>query len=90
MDWTEEGGLAEFDGTNWTIYNTSNSGLPDDIINSFTIDSRGNIWIGTGSGLAKFDGTDWTVFNTSNSSLPDNNVRSLAIDNNVISGLVLT
>jgi len=23
------GGLAKFDGTNWTVYDTSNSGLPD-------------------------------------------------------------
>jgi hypothetical protein len=22
-------GLAKFDGVNWTVYNTSNSGLPD-------------------------------------------------------------
>ena len=25
-------GLAKFDGTNWTVYNTSNSGLPENII----------------------------------------------------------
>jgi ligand-binding sensor domain-containing protein len=25
---TRGGGLAKFDGVNWTVYNTSNSGLP--------------------------------------------------------------
>ena len=29
---TYDGGLAKFDGKNWTVYNTSNSGLPDNII----------------------------------------------------------
>jgi hypothetical protein len=30
MDWNLGcwGGLAKFDGVNWTVYNTSNSGLP--------------------------------------------------------------
>jgi hypothetical protein len=28
MDWNRGGGLAKFDGVNWTVYNTSNSGLP--------------------------------------------------------------
>nr|MBC8489071.1 hypothetical protein [Bacteroidota bacterium] len=31
---TGGGGLAEFDGTNWTVYNTSNSGLPDNYVRS--------------------------------------------------------
>ena len=29
---TAGGGLAKFDGTNWTIYNSSNSGLPNDYV----------------------------------------------------------
>ena len=41
------GGLAAFDGTNWTIYNTSNSGLPDNHVQSIAIDENGTKWIGT-------------------------------------------
>ena len=26
---TDDGGLAKFDGTTWTVYTTSNSGLPN-------------------------------------------------------------
>jgi hypothetical protein len=29
---TYGGGLAKFDGVNWTVYNTSNSGLPDNYV----------------------------------------------------------
>ncbi|MCX8159294.1 MAG: hypothetical protein N3D20_03370, partial [Candidatus Pacearchaeota archaeon] len=74
------GGLAKFDGTNWTVYYTSNSGLPYNDVLSLAIDAQGNKWIGTAGGLAKFDGTNWTVYNTSNSGLPSNSVYSIAID----------
>jgi ligand-binding sensor domain-containing protein len=74
------GGLAKFDGVNWTVYNTSNSGLPNKYITAIAIDSLGNKWIGTGGGLVKFDRFRMTVYNTSNSGLPDNSVSAIAID----------
>ncbi|MBZ0200728.1 MAG: T9SS type A sorting domain-containing protein [Ignavibacteriaceae bacterium] len=74
-------GLAKFDGANWTVYNKTNSGLPDNDVSSIAIDGGGNKWIGTlGYGLVKYDGTNWTLYDTSNSGLPDNWVNSLAID----------
>jgi ligand-binding sensor domain-containing protein len=76
-------GLVSFDGANWEVYNTSNSGLPCDVVTSIAIDENGTKWIGTHSGgLAAFDGTYWTVYDTSNSDLPDNYVTSIAIDEN--------
>lgn len=70
---------AQYPG--WTVFDTSNSGLPSNRVNSIVIDAGGNEWIGTlGGGLAKFDGTNWTVYNTSNSGLPGNGVWSIAID----------
>jgi len=74
------GGLAKFDGKNWTVYNRSNSELPDNTVQVIAIDEQGNKWIGTGGGLAKFDGVNWTVYNWSNSGLPSNNVSAIAID----------
>jgi ligand-binding sensor domain-containing protein len=54
---TYGGGLAKFDGVNWTVYNTSNSGLPSVFVRAIAIDGQGNKWIGTDlGGLAKFDG----------------------------------
>ena len=46
--------MAKFDGTNWTVYNTSNSGLPDNDVVSIAIDGSGNKWIGTLGGLAVY------------------------------------
>ena len=75
------GGIVKFDGVNWTVYDTTNSGLPSNFVRTITIDSQGNKWIGTVyGGLAKFDGANWTVYNTSNSGLPYNYVNSIAID----------
>jgi hypothetical protein len=72
---------VKFDGTNWTVYDESNSGLPYNRVYALAVDGSNNLWIGTyGGGLAKFDGTNWTVYNTSNSGLPHNLILSLAID----------
>jgi hypothetical protein len=80
---TDGGGLAKFDGTNWTVYNTSNSGLPHNYIYTLAIDQSNVKWIGTyGGGLAKFNDITWTVYNTLNSGLTNNNVHYLIIDAN--------
>jgi len=79
------GGLAKFDGTNWSRYDVS----PSNVVKAIAIDDQGNKWIGTiaypyypfpSGGLAKFDGVNWTVYQTSNSGLPNNNVWAIFID----------
>src|SRR4030095_434692 len=64
----------------WTIYNTSNSPIPENAVRCIAIDGNGVKWIGTDFGLASFDDVTWTIYQTSNSNLPDNSIRSLAID----------
>ena len=74
--------------TEWTVYNTSNSGLPfNTIAYPLAIDAQGNVWTGSGEhvpasvgGLAKFDRVNWTVYNKENSGMPFNLVYTLAID----------
>jgi hypothetical protein len=43
-------GIAEFDGSNWAIYNQSNSDLPDNDVRAIAVDANDNKWIGTYSG----------------------------------------
>ncbi len=66
----------------WTIYNTSNSGLPYDNVFCALPDEQGNLWVGTDYGLGYFDGENWTTFRTDNSGLPHNSVRALLLDDN--------
>jgi hypothetical protein len=56
MDWnTVVEGLQSLMDVNWTVYKTSNSGLPDNRVFAIAIDGQGNKWIGTyGGGLAVY------------------------------------
>ncbi|MEY4938253.1 MAG: hypothetical protein RIS64_4614, partial [Bacteroidota bacterium] len=77
-------GVWKFDGTNYTHYHTSNSGLVDNGVAAIAIDAQGNKWFGTHtentSGISKFDGTTWTTYLPSNSGLTNSKIRSIAID----------
>ncbi len=73
-------GIAKFDGVNWTLYNTTNSGLVGNIIISIAIDAQNNKWIGSDLGISKFDGSTWTTYNTSNSPILNNVIHAISID----------
>ncbi|UCH13898.1 MAG: T9SS type A sorting domain-containing protein [Bacteroidales bacterium] len=83
------GGVAKFDGENWTIYNTSNSDLPFNMIGAILPEIQGGVWIGTsggvygtrGGGLAYLKEDIWTIYDTANSELPDNDIVELIKDN---------
>ncbi|MCK9281147.1 MAG: T9SS type A sorting domain-containing protein [Melioribacteraceae bacterium] len=85
------GGLIRFseqaeDSSQWTIFNQSNSGLPDDrLLCPIAIDNEGNKWIVNMGGLAKFSGSalgseGWTIYNSENSPLPYNGINCIEID----------
>jgi ligand-binding sensor domain-containing protein len=74
-------GLARFDGNSWTVYQTSNSEIPSNFIQSLTLDLDGSLWMTFyNNGLVHFDGTNWEHFTMSNSGLPSNNLYDLDID----------
>jgi ligand-binding sensor domain-containing protein len=73
-------GLVKKQDTTWTVYNTSNSGIPSDYIVSVNVDPMGNVWVATPNGLGMFDRADWYVFNTDNSGLPDNFITFIVFD----------
>lgn len=71
------GSLAMFNGSDWAVFNKSNSGLPSNGISAISISDNDIKWFGTGNGLVRYDGNTWDVFNTDNSPLPHNYVRSI-------------
>lgn len=85
-------GLVKYDGSNWTVFNTSNSGLKFNTVNDLAIDKNGNVWLATGSPdetgdattgrIAKFDGTNWTYHNPFNDDMGTNFVYTIAVDPN--------
>jgi ligand-binding sensor domain-containing protein len=89
-EFIRERGVVKFDGSQWTVYDNTTSGLSGNDISCIAIDDFGNKWIGTGTtssypissgkGLARFDGMNWTVYDTSNSEIPSNSISSIVID----------
>lgn len=72
--------LAKFDGSNWTVYDTSNSKLRNRAIKEIAIDSSGHKWFGYTYGLLKLEDTSWTVYNTSNTPLLADGVLEITVD----------
>jgi ligand-binding sensor domain-containing protein len=77
-----DGGLFKFDGMDsWQFVNTSNSGLPTNMVNGVALDRLGSLWAGTDFGLAhRDDRGDWTHFLTVNSGLHYDYITSLDMD----------
>ena len=75
-------GVQRFDGSAFTTYNTSNSGLAGDTVKAIVVTKEGVVWAGTTEGLSRFDGTTWTGYTTSNSGIPSNYISAIAAENN--------
>jgi ligand-binding sensor domain-containing protein len=60
-------GLYKFDGNSWTLYDTTNSGLPYPFVAQVTSDVNGKVWgLAVSSGvqaLFSFDGNYWRKYN---------------------------
>src|SRR5688572_8839247 len=73
-------GAGVFNGTGWTVYDRTNSGLPGNNVTALAFD--GSIsWIGTDSGLVQYAGTNWILFDSTNSGLSRNNIKLLYCHN---------
>jgi ligand-binding sensor domain-containing protein len=63
------------------IFQTENTGLPDNVLNVVACDLHNNIWLGTwNQGIVRFDSENqsWKQYNLNNSPLTDNFVDYLA------------
>ncbi len=89
----KRGGLAEYNGQTWAVYDTSNSGLISNNVDAIAVDQNNNIWVGmldsqlntNDGGLVKFDGTNWTVqisFQSNHTDFPSHQIYSIAVDKN--------
>mgnify|MGYP006196533755 FL=1 len=65
---------------NYTIYNTSNSGIGSDYVGDIKTDANGVLWISSFSGVSTFNGTTFTKYNTGNSGIASNAILEIEID----------
>ena len=75
-------GIPYSQDSTWAVYDTSNSLLPTNYINTIVIDSSDTKWIGTVKGLVKISKQGWEFYNSTNTPLQHNNITSIAIDHN--------
>lgn len=69
------GGLARFDGTQWTNFTVA-EGLPSNYIFMLRLDAQKNLWIGTNKGLARREKEGFKLMDTTD-GLFSNNVFSM-------------
>ncbi len=80
-------GLVKFDGTNWVTYDTQNSGLPANDVQSVAITPVGGLRIiaTNGGGVALFNGeSNWIILNTANAMLLSDEIIDVVVDNQSI------
>ncbi len=76
-----DGGLLKWDGAEMKLWNTLNSNSSTDYINTLSVDSYNNVWVGTDNGIARFFEKEGfsQKWNTLNSPILSNNVTSLKV-----------
>jgi ligand-binding sensor domain-containing protein len=82
-DWwvTHPGGVAQYDGSNWTNWDTTQMGLSFWTSNATVLETSSDSRVGVGTssrGGAVFENNTWTSLTTTNSGLPANAVRDIA------------
>lgn len=70
-------GVARYDGTAWSYFNTSTSSLPSNRILTIHAEPSGVVWIGTDRGAVRVEEAQWRLYNRSNSALPSDTVNTI-------------
>lgn len=75
---TSWNGAIRYNGQIFSIYNTSNSKLPENNIAAVAVQKNRVAWFGTqNSGVVRYTGFEWTVFDTANSDIPSNTIQAI-------------
>ena len=79
---TYNNGLINFDGENWTVYDTLNSNIPSNYIIDLDIDKENRIWLGSPdvNGLIMYDLFQWNIYDSTNSDYPSKPVINIELD----------
>jgi hypothetical protein len=76
---TFTGGLVKIDSDSITIYNSSNSNLPDNFVKCIAHEAPSTLWIATTGGLAKLFNDSITAYDLSGLGIHSTHVTSIAV-----------
>ena len=74
------GGLIEWDGSKTKLWNTLNTQIPTDYINSLVVDNDNTIWLATNIGVIKYQPTQNGVFTTTPYNEYTNDIKLVSND----------
>src|SRR5690606_25940301 len=77
---TSWGGLAKYDGENWTLIDTSNSKLPSNKVSGVYVDKQDRLWIGTFDGNIRIDKEETVEINKTDSPLKEGSLSQVYED----------
>ncbi|MCX6274270.1 MAG: T9SS type A sorting domain-containing protein, partial [Bacteroidetes bacterium] len=77
-------GLISYDGTTWSVYDTSNSNISSQSVERIFISPTGEKWIATYDGMERFDGSNWILYDYSVAPFAFYNTTDLAFRNNEV------
>ena len=61
--------MSVYNGSSWATYNTGNSGLPNDRVESIAIDGAGDVWVAC---VTRFDGASWITYASVEEAIQNN------------------
>jgi ligand-binding sensor domain-containing protein len=74
--------IAKYDGTNWTVYRSNGTGIPNEVITSIKFDSKNKVWVSSYRGLAEFDqsANSWNNYDVATNGFPSDFIYDMDID----------
>ena len=77
-------GLISYDGTTWTLYDTTNSALSSNNVRELSTNDQNEIWAFVGDAIDIFDGTNWTQINSNDWPVTNFNGSSMYTNNGYV------
>lgn len=74
----ENGGLVKFNGNQFTVFNTSNSGIDSNYIKRIRT-QNGKIWVLHQNSISKFDGNQWTNYDVTDEQFLESDLIDFTI-----------
>lgn len=83
-------GLFHYDGTTWTVYDSTSAGFIGNVVSSVAVTPGGTVWtaiehiISGKSCLGRMKTNKWMFYTTANTPLPSAKITALAVESETV------
>ena len=83
MWFATDDGIGSLNDSDWSEYDSAETGMPSNYVTGVDEDSKGNLWFSTrGGSLVKYDHSVWTVYDTADQSEFAQDIIDVEVDDN--------